>query len=161
MLIVLPKKVQAQLDEVLEDDEETVDARKEPWSYTTWHRWTVLTDRRLIVIIRWPFGITYDVWPLYLKSLSVDMKEGFFFDTIYADYYTQKFKFEFPSRDRKKTMQFFHEINNQIMHPKVSKDGHKTEEVINEFEALAKIFYEKAISKEEYEKKKKELIDEL
>jgi len=161
MNIKLPKKVQEHLDDVLEEGEKLVDAVKEPWSYAKWQRWTVLTDRRIILIIKWPLGLTYDVWPMYLGALSVDLKEGVMYDTIFVDYYGQKFSLQFFSSHRKETMQFFCEINHQLVLHNPASRRKATEDVVKEMEGLAQVFHEKIITQEEYERKKKELMDKL
>lgn len=159
MKIILPRKIQEHLDGVLEVDERVIDAVKEPWSYTKWHRWTILTNIRIILIIRWPFGLSHDVWPLYLRALSIDMNEGVIFDTIYLDYFGQKFKLQFFEKHRKETLKFFQEVNRQFMlfNPTVEKE--KNVGIVNEMDTLSKIFYHKMITREEYERRKRELID--
>jgi hypothetical protein len=159
MKIILPRKIQEHLDGVLEVDERVIDVVKEPWSYTKWHRWTILTNIRIILIIRWPFGLSHDVWPLYLRALSIDMNEGVIFDTIYLDYFGQKFKLQFFEKHRKETLKFFQEVNRQFMlfNPTVEKE--KNVGIVNEMDTLSKIFYHKMITREEYERRKRELID--
>ncbi len=161
MDIRLPSKIQAHLDDVLEEGERVIDAVKEPWSYFKWHRWTVLTDRRIIVIVRWPFGVSYDVWPMYLGALSVDMNEGIVFDTIFVDYYAQKFRLQFFTKKRKRTVSFFRGINKQLILHNPASRRKAAEDVVKEMEGLAKVFHEKIITQEEYDKKKKELMDKL
>lgn len=161
MNITLPGRVQDHLDDVLEEGERVIDAVKEPWSYTKWHRWTVLTDRRIIVVIKWPLGISYDVWPMYLGALSADMNEGIVFDTIYVDYFAQKFRLQFFTKKRKRTVQFFRQINRQMILHNPESRGKAIEDVVGELESLAQVFHEKIITKEEYDRKKKELMDKL
>lgn len=158
--IELPKSIQTQVDEVLEDGEEILDAIKEPWSLYKNTRWTVLTNERLIIVRRTIGGFTYDVYPLHLSSVIIDMNEGLiFFDTIYIDYYDQKFALQFFKKHRKRTWQFFHEINRQKALPE--KVNQEKQEIFKELEGLGKIFYEKKITKEEYDEKKKELVNKL
>lgn len=161
MNIKLPKRVQSHLDDVLEESEKVVDIVKEPWSYAKWHRWTVLTDRRIIVLVRWPFGISHDVWPMYLGALSVDMNEGVIFDTIFVDYFAQKFRLQFFTKNRKRTVHFFREINRQLILHNPASRRKAASEVVEELESLAQVFHEKIITKEEYDRKKKDLMDKL
>ncbi len=155
----LPKGIRRHLDEILENGEIFVYAVKEPWSYVKWHRWSILTDRRIIIIIKWPFGFSYDVWPLYLRALSIDMNEGVVFDSIYLDYFGQKFQLKFFTKDRKKTVEFFCKVNKQFMEFNPSTEQDKSVGLVNEMENLSKIFYHKIITKEEYDRRKKDLID--
>ena len=159
MKMKLPRGVQKRLDEILEEGEIIIDVLKEPWSYVKWHRWSVLTDRRIILIIRWPFGFSYDVWPLYLRALSIDMNEGVIFDSIYLDYFGQKFKLQFFERHRKRTIKFFCEVNKQFMLFNPTGSQEKNVGLVNEMDNLAKIFYHKMITKEEYDRRKQELIE--
>ncbi len=161
MKILLPSGVRNQLISVLDQGEKIVDAVKEPWSYVKWQRWTILTDRRMICIIRWPFGISYDIWPMYLGALSADMNEGVIFDTIFVDYYGQKFRLQFFRKNRKRTVQFFCEMNRQLILHNPSSRRKATASVVEEMEQLAQVFHEKIITREEYDEKKKELMDKL
>ena len=158
---LLPKRMKKQLDVVLDEGERVADIVKEVWSYTKWYRWTILTDRRIIIIIRWPLGLSYDIWPMYLGALSADMNEGVVFDTIFIDYYGQKFKLQFFSKHRKRTLQFFQEINHQLILHNPASRRQATTDAIEKMEQLAKVFHDHIISQEEYDQKKRELMEKL
>lgn len=155
----LPKDVQKHIDEILDKGEFIMASLKEPWSYTKWYRWSILTDRRIFLIIRWPLGLSYDVWPLYLRALSIDMNEGVVFDSIYLDYFGQKFQLKLFAKDRKKTLGFFREVNRLIMEFNPTADKDRNLGLINEIENLSKIFYHKLITEEEYERRKREILE--
>ncbi|RJO60096.1 hypothetical protein C4544_07070 [candidate division WS5 bacterium] len=155
----IPKGVQKHLDEIMDQGEVVISSLKEPWSFAKWYRWSILTDRRIFLIIRWPFGISYDVWPLYLRALSVDMNEGIVFDTIYLDYFGQKFQLKIFVKNRKKTLGFFREVNRLIMEFNPTADKDRSRGLINEIENLSKIFYHKQITQEEYERRKREILE--
>lgn len=152
----LPKDINTELRKVMEPDEKVVDFRKEPWSYYKRNRWVILTTKRLYLIKKIFYGITFDIIEILLASATFEMIEGIIFDTIYVKGSSDKQTVQFFSSHRGETLQFFKEIEK-------SREGEPEGAVIAkaELEALANIFYEKLITREEYEKKKKELMDKL
>lgn len=140
----------------MEPDEELIDFRSEPWSFYKRRRWTILTSKRLYLVKKIFFGISYDIVQIILPEATFEMLEGILLDTIYVRSSAGEHVINFLPTERENTIKFFRELEK-------TREGEPEEnfEAQAELEALAKVFYEKAISKKEYEKKKKEILDKL
>jgi hypothetical protein len=153
----LPKDISKELDQVLESDERVIDFRKEPWSFYKRNRWVVLTNKRIYLIKKIFFGISYDIIQIILGMAHFEMVEGIVFDTIFIRVTSEpEHIIQFFPSERQRTVAFFEEIEK-------AREGDPETEVVTraELEALTKVFYEKLITKKEYEKKKRELLDKL
>ncbi|MDO8507660.1 MAG: hypothetical protein Q7S53_03785 [bacterium] len=153
----LPKDIAAKLDHALEFDEHILDFRKEPWSLYKRNRWVVLTSKRIYLIKKVFFGMSFDIIQILLGQGHFELVEGIVFDTIFIRVSSEpEHIIQFFPSERKKTVDFFEKIEK-------AREGDPEATVVTqaELEALAQIFYEKLITKKEYEKKKKELLDKL
>jgi len=153
----LPKVIGEHVEGVLEPNERILDFIVEPWSYVKGRRWTILTNRRIILVKNRFF--TYDMFTLIkLINVNLDIKEGPLFDSIFISYFDHKFNLQFYSLNRDKTLKFFHSVAEAI--ERVSSPSAENL-IFDELEHLAKVFNAKIISEEEYERKRKDLLDRL
>ncbi len=162
----IPKDIQGELSKVLEFDEKPIDFRKEPWSFYKRNRWVVLTNKRVYLIKKMLFGLTFDITQIVLERSNFEMIEGVILDTIYIMITgSVYFVINFLPKDRERTIEFFERI--EKARDSQMENGRQVEEASQkmaaraELEALAKTFYENKISSDEYNKKKKKLIDRL
>lgn len=153
----LPKDIVEKLDHALEPDEHIIDFRKEPWSFYKRNRWVILTNKRVYLIKKVFFGLSFDIIQILLGQGHFELVEGIVFDTIFIRVSSEpEHIIQFFPSERKKTVEFFEKIEK-------AREGEPEGSIVvqAEIEALAQIFYEKLITKKEYEKKKKELLDKL
>lgn len=153
----LPYDIEKEIKKFIESDEKLIDFRKEPWSFYKRNRWVVLTNKRIYLIKKYFFGISFDVIQIVLAQAHFEMLEGIMLDTIYIRVSGEgEHILNFPPTKRESTIDFFEEIERM-------REGEPEASVAAqaELEALAQIFYENIITKEEYDKKKKELMDKL
>lgn len=153
----LPKDISEELKKFMEPDERFVDFRKEPWSFYKRNRWVVLTSKRIYLIKKVFFGTIFDTIQILLGQAHLEMVEGIMFDTIFIRVSSEpEHIIQFFSSDRDSTIEFFRKIEK-------NREGETEGDIVAhaELEALAQVFYEKQITKEEYDEKKKELMDKL
>lgn len=153
----LPLDISQELNKVLELDERIINFRKEPWSFYKRNRWVILTTKRIYLIKKIFFGMSFDIIQIWLANAHFELVEGIIFDTIYIRVSSEpEHIINFLPTQRASTVDFFEEIQK-------TREGEPEGaiEAKAELEALAKVFYEKIITKNEYEKKKKEILDKL
>jgi len=159
----LQEDIRREFEEIKEVDEDFVDFRKEPWSFFKRNRWAVLTTKRLYLVKKIFFGISFDIKQITIKDSHFEFIEGIIFDTIYIRVSSEgplakggEHTLNFFPTERQSTHEFLQEIEK-------TREGESEGSVVAqaELEALARTFYENAISREEYEKKKAELLKKL
>ncbi|RJO60097.1 hypothetical protein C4544_07075 [candidate division WS5 bacterium] len=152
----LPKDISNELKKFMEPDENLVDFRSEPWSFYKRRRWAILTSKRLYLIKKIFFGVSFDVVQIILPEATFEMLEGILLDTVYIRESAGEHIVNFLPTKRESTIKFFRQLEK-------TREGEPegNVEAQAELEALAKVFYEKHISKKEYENKKKEILDKL
>jgi len=153
----LPKDIERELRRIMEPDERLIDFRKEPWSLYKRHRWVILTSQRVYLIKKVFFGISFDIIQIILAQAHLEMVEGIVLDTIYIRVTSEpEHILNFSPTERARTLIFFEEIEK-------AREGDPEARVVAqaELEALARVFYENVISKEEYEEKKRELLKKM
>ncbi len=164
-MLGLPKDIAKELARFLEDDEKPIDFRKEPWSFYKRNRWVILTSKRLYLIKRVFFGLSFDIIQIVLSGANFEMIEGVIMDTIYIRDSTGERMINFFPSVRESTIRFVNEIEKarDEMFRDLEKEQEEREKTAakTELEALARTFYENKITSEEYEFKKKRLIDKL
>ena len=165
-MLGLPKDISEELAKFLEDDERPIDFRKEPWSYYKRNRWVILTDKRVYLIKKAFFGMSYDIKQIILSMAHFEMVEGVLLDTIYIRVPSEgEHIINFFPTDRRITLAFLEEVE-KMREKQTEKQQAETKEAEKtatrvELETLAKTFYENLISSEEYERKKKDLLRKL
>ncbi len=164
-MLGLPKDISKELTKFLEDDEKPIDFRKEPWSYYKRNRWVVLTNKRIYLIKRTFFGLSFDITQIILSAANFEMIEGVIMDTVYIRDTTGEHIINFFPSVREGIIQFVSEIektrDEMFSDLKEAKEDKEKTAAKTELEALARTFYENKISSQEYEAKKKGLIDKL
>lgn len=165
-MLGLPEDINNQLDRVLEYDERPINFRKEPWSYYKRNRWVVLTNKRVYLIKKVFFGVSYDIKQIVLSAAHFEMNEGILLDTIYIRVPSEgEHILNFFPTERESTIEFFDLMeenrDRQSQVKKEERELNKKRVAMAEMEALAKTFYENKISSQEYEKKKNDLMKKL
>lgn len=165
-MIGLPNDISRELAKVIEYDEKPVDFRKEPWSFYKRNRWVVLTDKRVYLIKKVFFGVSFDIEQAVLPMAHFEMVEGILLDTIYIRVTSEsEHILNFLPTERLSTVKFLDEIEEmrekQADRQKQEKEETKKIAARTELEALARTFYENKITSEEYEEKKKDLLRKL
>ncbi len=165
-MLGLPNDISRELSNLLEYDEKPVDFRKEPWSFYKRNRWVVLTSKRVYLIKKIYFGISFDITQVILAMAHFEMVEGILFDTLYIRIPVEgEHIINFFHTQRGSTLKFLAEMEKARDQQVAALEGRREEgqKIIAraELEALAKTFYENKITSKEYEAKKKRLIDKL
>ncbi|MEK7447212.1 MAG: hypothetical protein AAB632_00180 [Patescibacteria group bacterium] len=153
----IPKDIDKELKKFMEPDERFIDFRKEPWSFYKRNRWVILTGKRIYLIKKVFFGFSFDIIQILISDAHLEFVEGIILDTIFIRVSSEpEHIIQFFSSDRDSTIEFFRKIEKK-------REGEPEGSIVAqaELEALAQVFYEKLITKEEYEEKKKELMDKL
>lgn len=153
----IPKDISEELKKFMEPDEKLIDFRKEHWSFYKRNRWVVLTNKRIYLIKKILFGAMFDIIQILISDAHFEFVEGIIFDTIFIRVSSEpEHIIQFFPLDRDSTIEFFKKIEK-------AREGEPEGGIVAqaELEALAHIFYEKKITKEEYDEKKKELMDKL
>ncbi len=157
----LPKDIARELERFSESDEWLIEFRKEPWSLYKRNRWVILTNKRIYLVKKIFFGLSFDTIQILLAMAHFEMVEGIVFDTIYLRVTSEpEHIIQFFPMDRESTLEFFDKME-KTRDATPEKQREEKEAAHIELEALAKTFYENAITREEYEEKKKGLIDKL
>lgn len=163
----LPQTFLSSIKPYLHKDEKILDALKEVWVPRIDFTWLILTDVRVIVATRSLFQFKFTDY--ILSGLDIDMTIGFPFDTLTLEVFSKKYTGQFYWFSRKKTLGFIEKLESTIeANEKMEERGNKIPEKKGEkcepletLKRLADLQKQGIITKEEFEKKKKKLLEDI
>lgn len=159
----VPKKVLDLLKkDYLEDDEVIIEIVHEAYVPRIDFRWLVLTNQRFVVAIRNLIQVTF--LSFTLDGLSIQYTRGVFFDVLEVQQMTNKYRATLYSLDRPFTLDFIDQIKDATK--KFQEEKQKTMNEVNleplqALENLDKLKSRGEVSPEEYQKLKKEILENL
>lgn len=159
----LPSRLTERLKNYLHSHEKILDFMKEVWVPRYDISWIILTNERVIVATRKIFE--YKFVDYALKNLDIDLTLGFPFDTIMLEAVGKKYTGHFYSFRRGKNLEFFEQIEKKLEEregtTKEKKEEKEEYPPVETLKELADLKEQGIITEEEFNKKKKELLEKL
>ena len=158
----LPSQLAIRIKNYLHSHEKILDFMKEVWVPRYDISWVILTNERIIVASRRIFE--YRFVDYHLNNLDIDLVLGFPFDTIQLEAIGKKYDGHFYSFRRNRNLAFFEQIEKRVEEIEAEEKGEKKKEEcppVETLKELADLMKQGIITEEEFEKKKKELLEKM
>lgn len=144
-------------EKFLQEGEEIIDYLSETLIPAIDFRWVILTDRRMIFVIRHFLDTEFN--DMSFDSMEFEYKKGtLLFDEVTFERFSNIYRAQFYSFYRDHVLRFLGEIEEAIKGSSVEKE---TQDAIHTLKDLTELWEKGIISKEEFEEKKKKYIDEI
>ena len=161
----IPKKYYDKLKTYLNEGEKVEHSITEAWVPRSDKRWLIITNQRLIVMIKGLWDIQFHDYPY--SALDLDIDFGFLFDEIQMNYTGKLYNAQFTTFKREETLNFFQKLKLNLSSFARRREGdeEKDPEDVNSLmyllKELAKLKDDKVITKKEFEEKKKEILKRI
>lgn len=164
----MPADLEDALKGYLHPHEKLEDAIMEVFIIAVDFRWVILTNERIIVGIKRILG-SFDFKDLVIKSLDIDLDLGYIYDKIEFKIPGKAYNGHFYTFRRKDTLKFFKKVEKRIIEleegkeivpQKQKQDGGKNH-YYERLNKLNKMVKKGLITQEEYEIKKKKILEEI
>lgn len=158
----LPLDVQTSLKRYLHTHEVVLSFLQEVWVARIDVSWVILTNERVVIATRKLFNVSFADYSL--KSLDIDISLGFPFDTVDLESFSKKYTGHFYWFNRERTLKFIEDIERRMEEGESNNQPlleEKKSSQLDVLKELAELQKQGIITKEEFEKKKKQILKDI
>ncbi|MCL5093769.1 MAG: hypothetical protein M1355_01415 [Patescibacteria group bacterium] len=156
----MPEKLYNSLKSYLDQDEKMIDILRETFVPHFDFRWLVLTNKSVIIAIRELFN--YKFVDFHLRNIDINLEYGFLYDQLEFGSMGKNYRAQFYVFQRGKTLDFFKKMKEQAKIISEGKEKKKPpSDPIELIKELTKLLKRGIITKQEFEKKKEELLKKI